>query len=156
MASKSNITIKPRHFLRMMKRSMALDYPTRFDVFLKVVAREGITTMKKNMPSHTGEMKNSTKVKSRTRAGGGLDQRANIIIGPTVNYAEYVDKGTNPSAGRYVPELGRRVNTGMHPGIKATNFSVKTAQEMTSKIKHLYLKHVLMPFRHDWARRLNG
>jgi len=55
------------------------------------------------------------------------------IVGPNVAYAPYVEFGTRPSPGRYVPAIGKRLvnpalpHFGMHPGIKATHFVEKTA-----------------------------
>lgn len=41
-------------------------------------------------------------------------------------YARYVDQGTRPSPGRYVPALGKRLvnarRMGMHPGVRPRHF----------------------------------
>ena len=44
------------------------------------------------------------------------------VIQPHKNYAIWVHDGTDPSPGRYVPAIGKRVKTGMHPGIKGVPF----------------------------------
>ena len=57
-----------------------------------------------------------------------------VLIGPTVPYAYYVTKGTQPSPGRYVPAIGKRLvnprlpHFGMHPGIRANPYIAETVQ----------------------------
>ena len=57
-------------------------------------------------------------------------------VGPTVHYAPYLEHGTRPSPGRYVPAIGKRLinpalpSFGMHPGIKPQPFVEPTRVEM--------------------------
>jgi len=56
-----------------------------------------------------------------------------VTVGPQVPYAGFVEFGTRPSPGRYVPAIGKRLvnpalpHFGMHPGIRATHFVERTA-----------------------------
>jgi len=56
-----------------------------------------------------------------------------VLIGPTVDYAPYVIRGTRPSPGRYVPAIERRLvdpehpSFGTHPGIAPNPFLEQAA-----------------------------
>ena len=44
-----------------------------------------------------------------------------VTVGSDSPVLKFLDKGTRPSPGRYLPLLERRVTTGIHPGIRALN-----------------------------------
>lgn len=68
-------------------------------------------------PGRTGELKDSVRVETTK------DTRTVIVGAP---HGRFVNDGTGPSPGRYVPAIGRRLvrgtNIGMHPGTRATHF----------------------------------
>jgi len=56
-------------------------------------------------------------------------------VGPHVKYAKYLEEGTGPSPGAYIPAIGKRlVNPprGVHPGIKARPFVGPTSKELNA------------------------
>lgn len=55
----------------------------------------------------------------------------------TAPYAGYVNDGTGPSPGRYVPKLGKRIRTGMHPGQKGQHFIERAVDTAVPRIEAL-------------------
>lgn len=100
---------------------------------------EGLMTL-------TAEMVPAIVEMHTPRRSGNLAKSAQVKVWPNrlhiwfdAPYAVYVDEGTGPSSGRYVPEpLGKRlINTskrnpdiGTHPGIKAAHFSEAIANDL--------------------------
>jgi len=82
--------------------------------------------------SWTHHLKRSFKFVGIESSGGVTTYR----VVNTARYASYLDMGVAPSAGRYVPALGKRlVNAsamGMHPGNKPYRF-VDDAEAMIAK-----------------------
>ena len=78
------------------------------------------------IPVKTGNLKNS-----RIREVHG--NTGSVIV--TADYARYVNDGTGPSPGRYVPAIGKRIRTGMHPGIKGQHYAEIAAQNAYSRIQ---------------------
>ena len=64
------------------------------------------------------------------------DMEATIY--PTVDYAGYVHDGTGPSPGRYVPAIGVRIKSGMHPGQKANPFMQRALDQSRSRIEKIF------------------
>jgi len=76
----------------------------------------------------TGKLRNSVIIEETH------DKRSVIVDSP---YGRFVNDGTGPSPGRYVPAIGKRlVNPprGMHPGVPATHFFDKGVGYATSRI----------------------
>jgi len=63
------------------------------------------------------------------------DKRRVVVDSP---HARFVNDGTGPSPGRYVPAIGRRLvrgeNIGMHPGIRASHFFDKAVRYTIPRI----------------------
>ena len=62
-----------------------------------------------------------------------------IRIAPMADYAVFVLRGTNPSLGRYVPELGARISAwrsgaGVHPGTPSNPFFERTINRLSAEI----------------------
>ena len=83
-------------------------------------------TMQGNAPVRTGALRSSIVARVE-----GL----RVSVGPTVPYAPFLEHGTRPSPGRYVPAIGKKLvnpqlpHFGMHPGIRATHFVDRTASD---------------------------
>jgi hypothetical protein len=48
---------------------------------------------------------------------------------------KYLDQGTKPSPGRYVPVLNRRIKSGMHPGVSPLNIIRKSRKDIENDAK---------------------
>ena len=144
------ITISPKDFRKRMMKILNVDYARFYDRFVDEISEEGVRIMKTHVPVRTGAMRDSISVNKKQKKGGGADRRANVDIGPNVPYAGFVNTGTGPSSGRYVPELGRRVLNGTHPGIAGRNFIAKTAQDLKPKIDKFYAKFEINPLKKRW------
>lgn len=151
---KGAVTISPRDFRRRMVRLLRSDYPKLYDRFVNEISEEAVRIMKTLVPVRSGRLRDSVMIRKKSKKGGGADRRANIEIGPTVFYGRYVDQGTQPSSGRYVPELGRRLTSGMHPGIKGRFFTDATAREIGPKINDFYSRFSMRPFKKRWGRKI--
>ena len=114
------------------------DYPRKnINTVMSKIEREAIQELRSNVPKGTGKLQRSIKSLSRTTATGNFDLRSAFIIGSPLSYTKYLDAGTKPSPGRYVPVLGRRITTGMHPGTRALNFMQSTKNHMEPRINNL-------------------
>jgi len=97
------------------------------NLILVEMATHGFHFMQSIAPYRTGRLKSSIQVKV-----GDME----ATVGPTVDYAPYLEYGTRASPGRYVPAIGKRLvnpahpSFGMHPGIKPQPFVEPTRVEM--------------------------
>jgi len=57
--------------------------------------------------------------------------KATITLNNPNPQAQRLNIGTKPSRGRYVPELGRRITTGEHPGTKGTQYIQKATNQIS-------------------------
>ena len=76
----------------------------------------------------TGELAESVQVEMMA------DARRVVVNSP---HGRYVNDGTGPSPGRYVPAIGKRLINpprGMHPGIRATHFFDRAVEMVTARI----------------------
>jgi len=72
------------------------------------------------------------------RAAGSLKMRLEHLKGiiyPTVHYFKFIEKGVRPSPGRYVPALGKRVKTGIHPGFAGMHILRDTARAIREELR---------------------
>lgn len=89
--------------------------------------RDSKEAFKSVIPVRTGRTRRSVTSKrklNKTRLKG------EIVISSRSPVIRFLDKGTKPSPGRYVPILGRRIKTGMHPGIRGTNIIDKARKDI--------------------------
>ena len=70
------------------------------------------------IPVRTGRTRSS--IQARTKLNN-QNMSGTITVGSDSPVLKFLDKGTRPSPGRYLPLLGRRVTTGIHLGIRALN-----------------------------------
>ena len=97
------------------------------NLVLTSMAAHGFHFMKNIAPRKTGRLVESIQTQQSENR---------VRVGPTVYYAPYVEFGTKPSPGRYVPAIGKRLvdaslpHFGMHPGIEGQRFVEKTREEM--------------------------
>ncbi len=90
---------------------------------------------KRNSPVDKGRMKASISQKVSERALEG-----EVAVG--VKYRIYVHEGTKPSPGRYVPAIGKRIKTGMHPGQKANPFLRNAVKESEKEIENYLVQAI--------------
>ncbi len=133
------IELKPKSLRKRIDRFKSLT-KSEYRSLLSKMANNAVITMKTLAPSRTGRLRASIRIKAKRTSFGEIDLRSTIVVGPTVRYGTYVDKGTSPSGGRYVPFLGRRLVTeradfGRHPGIRGTHFIDRTKDSLESKFK---------------------
>lgn len=94
---------------------------------LAAMGEHGFHFLKEIAPEKTGRYKSSVQT---------LGTENRMVVGPTVFYAPYLEFGTRPSPGRYVPAIEKRLvdpshpSFGMHPGIKPLRLVSQTRDEM--------------------------
>ncbi len=125
------VKITPRNIQKSLGRARKQLRP-HVQRMVKELAEFGVSTMRANVPVRTGRLRTSIRILSRS-SSGGFDLRSTIFIGSNVPYAAAQDTGAKPSSGRYVPDLGRRVSSGRHPGFKGRNFSAITQRAILDK-----------------------
>ena len=84
------------------------------------------TTMKSEAPRRTGALRDSINIKVKTTSGGKRDKRYHGRVGPSVRYAHFVERGTGPSPGKFIPAIEKRIKAGMHPGTPRNPFIQRT------------------------------
>lgn len=82
--------------------------------------------MQDEAPVKTGELRGGIVIKERT------PERARI--GPTHIKARAIEYGSKSSPGRFVPAIGKRVKTGMHPGTGGHYFIERTFERTVDHV----------------------
>lgn len=142
--------MNPSNAVAKLANWRSLVSKNEFKTAIDKIERDGIRILKSKTPVRTGRLRNSmTTIKKSSVSGGGLDLRTGVVIGSRLPYANYVDKGVKESSGRYVPALGRRITTGIHPGFRARNF-VSAAKPLIEE----NMKKTLEKFTTEWGRKL--
>ena len=110
-----------------------------FKAAMRRALEEAAASIKSEMetraPTRTGALKSSIKA---------VVEETKAIVGPTVSYAPYVEYGTRPSPGRYVPSIAKRLvnpslpHFGMHPGIRPTHFVEEAALASEPRIEAIF------------------
>ena len=90
------------------------------------ILNDTVTIMKQEAPHRTGQLKSSISIKMRTTSGGKRDKRYHGRVGPSVRYAQFVERGTGPSPGAFIAALEKRVRVGQHPGTPRNPFIQRT------------------------------
>lgn len=138
MPVRTSIKIRPRNLTSRVRNLTGPMSTQVMDEFIRQAAVEGKRIYKKHVPvGATGNMRESVDIIEKQTKSGGLDKRANIIIGPTIDYASFVDQGTVESPGMYVPILGVRIKRGIHPGQSGQNFNEAAAKEIGMQSENL-------------------
>jgi len=132
------ITIEiDREALEAYLRNIAEKLPETISRILIEGADIIVEEAKARTPSRTGKLQTSINV---------IREHDKILVGPTEAYAPYVIQGTEPSPGRYVPAIQRRLITpthpsfGTHPGIAPNQF-LKEALEATKGSYPEFVSH---------------
>jgi len=94
-----------------------------------------VSIMKKEAPSRTGALKQSIAIKTRSTSGGRRDKRYHGRVGPSVFYAQFVERGTGPSPGRFIPAIEKRVRDGTHPGTPRNPFVQRTIDKLNLRAR---------------------
>jgi len=127
---------KPGQKWKKVSKSFTKGYKT----VVKQVLTRGSKFLRQNIPVASGRLRDSYKGRS------SVNTRLNAVINieTTVPYARFVDQGTAPSVGRYVPILDRRIRTGFHPGQRGVGFIKKTEDQMrqiaNTRLRSLFKK----------------
>lgn len=109
--------------------------------FIRASLEEAGTIVKQEMeataPVRTGALRSSIRV---------FVEGNSVSVMPTVPYAIYVNEGTRPSPGRYVPTIGKRLvnpalpSFGMHPGIRGQHFVERAGDASQARIAELFAR----------------
>ena len=148
MAKFLSFRIRPNNLSDQLRRWRQVTTPAHFNRAMDKIGREGVRILKQHTPVRTGRLRNSIRILKKTPAKG-IDLRTGIQIGSTLQYGRYVDQGTKASTGRYVPVLGRKITTGVHPGIRARNF-VQAARIPIEERARMIIEE----FQKDWRKSL--
>jgi len=140
--------IRPNNITNQLRLWRTVAAPAHFNRAMDKIGREGVRILKTHTPIRTGRLRNSIRILNKIPAKG-VDLRSGILIGSRLQYGRYVDQGTKASTGRFVPVLGRRVSTGVHPGIRARNF-VQAARVPIEERARM----ILEDFQKDWGKSL--
>jgi len=140
--------IRPNNITDQLRIWRQVSTPAHFNRAMNNIGRESVKILKQHTPVRTGRLRNSIRILNKT-PGKGIDLRSGILIGSNLQYGRYIDQGTKASTGRYVPVLGRRVSTGVHPGIRARNF-VQAARVPIEERARMIIEE----FQKDWRKSL--
>lgn len=103
------------------------------------IEKQGLVIIKNNTPKATGNTANSWTSSSQIVSGNATIKYTNPLP-----QARFLNTGTRPSPGRYVPVLDRRIRTGTHPGIQGTKYIDRSGNEITNvareKITKLFIE----------------
>lgn len=106
---------------------------------------------KDRIPVRTGKTRRS--ITSRRKLNS-TKFTGEIILSSRSPVVKFLDKGTKPSPGRYIPVLGRRIKTGSHPGIRGLNIIEGARQDIefrarttVKEMKEQFRKSVRESFR---------
>jgi len=84
------------------------------------------------------ELTHQRTKKPTGRAAASLKMRIEHLKGfifPTVYYFKFIEWGTRPSIGRYVPAIGKRIKTGMHPGFPGYHILRDTIRDIRREVQ---------------------
>jgi len=136
MATFIGLKVTPKNFASRIGRLR--NYYTRQDrLRINQFITVAIQKMRENTPVNTGKTKSSIRVLKKVTANNITDLRSNLVIGSDYPVFGYLDRGTKPSAGRFVSVINKRLKSTtpgahMHPGNKPFNILSKTQRFMES------------------------
>jgi len=123
------------------------------DDFASEIAVGGRRAVKKHVPVRTGRLRESIKSGVVSRVSGSAIPEKVVVIYSDSSYWHHVVFGTEPSHGRYVPAIGKRLVTGVrvlasgfiqtgmdigiHPGIRPNRFFEKGFVEYWHTVKNM-------------------
>lgn len=150
LSSKAFLTfnIRPKNVVNQLVQWRRIAGPEVFNRAMDKVGQEGVRILKLHTPIKTGLLRRSMGILNK-QPGKGLDLRSSIKIGSHLDYGRFVDEGTKPSSGRFVPVLGRRIRTGTHPGVRPRNFVQRATTPIEEKARML-----LEQYEKAWREKL--
>jgi len=89
--------------------------------------RDTKEAFKSVIPVRSGKTRRSVTSK---REVNKTKLKGKITISSRSPVIRFLDKGTKPSPGRYVPVLGRRIKTGVHPGMRGINIIERASKDI--------------------------
>ena len=110
---------------QQLSRMIEQEYPAEFREMVIQIAYELQGRVKENTPKKTGRLQDSWKV-------GKIEKRGSeyyIEVYTNVDYAEPVEYGHRQQVGRYVPAIGKRLNSGFVPGKHMMELSLQEVAE---------------------------
>ena len=127
------ITVNPKNLGTKFHAFQYNDIPNFTDQLFERTIRKALSIMRGEVPVKSGRLKESIQVKEKSKHGV-RDRRYKVEVGPTAFYAKFVEKGTRPSPGKFVPAIEKRVKVGMHPGIASNPFVDRTYQKLRDQL----------------------
>lgn len=135
--SRAFIKMSPKDPAKAFGR-MIKDFKIIMRDMSRVISEQALVRVKENTPvgfrlrsgrsRHTKEL--WTKTVNNRRDGGFT-----INLNNPSQVVDFLNRGTNPSPGRYLPHLNRRIRTGSHPGIQPTKFLDRTEDEVFNSVR---------------------
>ena len=136
---KVNITMRPKNPGRKFK-NIPKDLQREFFRQIDIFERTALRIVKGNTPVRTGRLRDSFRSKKKIRK---IPLTGIVEVFSPLPYARFLDEGTRPSPGRYVPAIDRRLTIsrlGIHPGITATNFLKKSERQAITVANRISIK----------------
>lgn len=115
------------------------------------LAEESLKRVRENTPVRSGRVRDQWSVTVNNSANTSFT----INLNNPSQVVDFLNRGTNPSPGRYVPQLGRRIRTGTHPGIQATKFLDRTEDEV-AQATEIAMKDVARFVTKSTRRNMRG
>jgi len=128
---KITLTMKPKNPGRKFKK-VPKDLQREFVKQISKLEQNALKIVRRNTPVRTGRLRDSFRSNKKIRKS---PLTGTVEVFSNLPYAKFLDEGTQPSIGRYVPQIDRRLTIsrlGIHPGIRATNFLQKSKAEVFS------------------------
>tara|TARA_Y100000310_G_C20454028_1_gene702161 strand:- start:302 stop:802 length:501 start_codon:yes stop_codon:yes gene_type:complete len=112
---------------------------------LRVIGQEGVKELKKTAPSKSGKLKNSFGFKT----SGITSTNGNGVFTSKAMYAQFVNDGTEPSLGGFIPAIekrltqrfmkgrGKNIKSGkkkMHPGTKPNPYQERAFKQLEKQL----------------------
>ena len=122
---RAEVRLSPRKPSQKWK-TVTRGFQKRYKEVVKQVERKGLKFVRFNVPVSTGRLRDSFTSHSSVTA----QMKGKVVIESPLDYAKFMNQGTAPSLGAYIPRLGRRIRTGIHPGVRGTRYLEKTGVQM--------------------------
>ena len=119
---------------------------------LQTVGKEGVKELKRAAPKKSSKLKSSFGFRILKKG----KREGRLVFTSTADYAQFVNDGTKPSEGGYIPAIERRLTRRytrthniksrklkLHPGTKPNRYQARAAAQMRKKV----LDKVIQAFR---------
>lgn len=112
------------------EKSSKGDFPRRCGEIIIEEIQDSIDRV--GLKTVSGHLKRSFRIAGIEKTPNG----AVVRVHSTARYASYLNYGSAPSFGRYVPAIGRRVKNGIHPGNRPYLFLQQALPIIAFRIKN--------------------